>query len=134
VRGSIWFDRDYRNYRLRRCLQFTDEPIPSFGNCLDVARLFGAIVQRLPQLANRHPEATVKINERIVGPEAASKFLPTDYFSGIFEERDQEPMRELLQPDAFPVLQEFSRAGVYLKRAELVNNSALCLHSGHLKP
>jgi hypothetical protein len=68
------------------------ESISSLWNCLDVSGIFGVIVQRLPQLANRHPEAAVKINERIVRPEAASKFLATDYFSGVFQERDEESM------------------------------------------
>jgi hypothetical protein len=68
------------------------EPISSLWNCLDVSGIFGVIVQRLPQLANRHPEAAVKINKRISRPEAASKFLATDYFSRVFEQRDQESM------------------------------------------
>ncbi len=68
------------------------ESISSLWNCLDVSGIFGVIVQRLPQLANRNPETAVKINERIVRPEAASKFLPADYLSGVFQERDEEPM------------------------------------------
>jgi hypothetical protein len=69
-----------------------EESISSLWNCLNVPGIFGVIVQRLPQLANRHPEATVKINERIVTPKAASKFLPADYLSGVFQECDEEPM------------------------------------------
>jgi len=106
-----------------------EEPISSLWNCLDVSGIFGVIVQRLPKLAHRHPEAAVKINERIVTPEAASKFLPADYFSGVFQERDEEPIGLLLQPYASPVLQEFPRGGVYLKRAELIDNSGICLHT-----
>jgi hypothetical protein len=68
------------------------EPISSLWNCLNVSGIVSVIVQRLPQLANSHAEAAVKINERIVRPEAASKFLPADYFSGVFQERDEEPM------------------------------------------
>jgi hypothetical protein len=68
------------------------EPIASLGNCLDVAGGFGVIVQRLPQLSNRHAEAAVKIDERISRPEAASKFVATNYFSGAFKECDEEPM------------------------------------------
>jgi hypothetical protein len=68
------------------------EPISSLWNCLNVSGIVGVIVQRLPQLANRHAEAAVKINERIVRPEAASKFLPADNLSGVFEQRDEEPM------------------------------------------
>src|SRR6266851_5073624 len=96
------------------------EPIASLGNCLNVAGIIGVIVQRLPQFAHRHTKAAVKINERIVTPEAASKFLPADDFSGVFQERDEQPMGKLLQPYASPVLQEFPRGGVYLKRAELI--------------
>ena len=106
-----------------------EEPISSLWNCLNVSGIVGVIVQRLPQLANRHPEAAVKIDKRIVRPQAASKFLPADYFSGVFQERDEEPIGLLLQPDASPVLQEFPRGGVYLKRAELIDNSGLCLHT-----
>jgi hypothetical protein len=80
------------------------EPIPSLWNRLNVSGIFGVIVQRLPQFANRHAEAAVKINERIVGPEAASKLLPADYFSRVFQERDEESIRLLLQLDASPVL------------------------------
>jgi hypothetical protein len=68
------------------------EPIASLGNCLDVAGGFGVIVQRLPQLSNGHPEAAVKINERIVRPEAAAKFLTTDYFAGAFKECYEQPI------------------------------------------
>ncbi len=106
-----------------------EEPIPSLWNCFNVSGIFGTIVQRLPQLANRHAEAAVKIYERISRPEAAAKFLSSDYFSGVFQKRDKEPMGLLLQPDAFPVLQQFPRGGVYLKRTELIDNSGLCLHT-----
>jgi hypothetical protein len=106
-----------------------EEPIPSLWNCLNVSGIFGVIVQRLPQFANRYSKAAVKIHECIARPEAASEFLPADDLSGVFEQRDEEPMRLLLQPDASPVLQEFPRGGVYLKRAELIDNSGLCLHS-----
>jgi hypothetical protein len=68
------------------------EPISSLWNCLNVSGIFCVVVQRLPQLANRHAEAAVKINERISRPEAISKFLPADYFSGVFQERYEEPM------------------------------------------
>jgi hypothetical protein len=68
------------------------ESIASLWNCLNVSGIIGVIVQRLPQLANRHSEAAVKINKRIVRPEAASKFLATDYLSGVFQQRDKKPM------------------------------------------
>jgi hypothetical protein len=62
-----------------------EEPIPSLWNCFDVSGIVSVIVQRLPQLADRHAEAAVKIDERISGPEAASKLLSSDYFSGVFQ-------------------------------------------------
>src|ERR1017187_474501 len=105
------------------------EPISSLWNCLNVPRIFRIIVQRLSQLAHRHPEAAVKVNEGIVRPEPASKLLPADNLSGVLQQRDQQPTGQLLQPDASAVLQEFPRSGVYLKRAELIDNSAICLHT-----
>jgi hypothetical protein len=105
------------------------ESISSLWNRLNVSGIVGVIVQRLSQLAHRHAEAAVKINERIVGPEAASKFLPADDFTGVFEQRDEEPIGLLLQPYPSPVLQELPRGGVYLKRTELIDNSGLCLHT-----
>jgi hypothetical protein len=51
-----------------------------------------------------------------LGPQALSKFLPADYLSGVFQEREEESIRLLLQLDASPVLQELARSGVYLKR------------------
>ncbi len=84
------------------------EPIASLWNGLDVSGIFGVIVQRLSQLANRHTEAAVEVDERIVGPQAAAKFLAADDFSGSFEEHDEEPIGLLLQPDRSPVLQEFA--------------------------
>jgi hypothetical protein len=98
-------------------------------NRLNISGIVGIIVQRLPKLANRHPKAAIKINEGIVEPETASKLLPADDFSGVFQQRDEEPIRLLLQLDASPVLQELPRGGVYLKRAELIDNSGLCLHT-----
>ena len=83
------------------------EPIPSLWNCFNVSGIVSVITQRLPQLANRHAEAAVKIDKRISRPEAAAKFLSADYFSRIFQQRDKEPTGLLLQPDASPVLQEF---------------------------
>jgi len=105
------------------------EPIPSLWNRLNVSGIFGIIVQRLPQLANRHSKTAVEINERIVRPEAGSKLLPADDFSGVFKERDEEPTRLLLQLDASPVLQEFSGGDIYLKRTELIDDSGLCLQT-----
>jgi hypothetical protein len=110
-----------------------EEPISSLWNCLNVSRIVSVIVQRLPQLDNRHTEAAVKIDKRILGPQAVSKFLPADYLSGVFQERDEQPIRLLLQLDAPPVLQELPRSGVYLKRTELIDNSGLCLHTWHPK-
>jgi hypothetical protein len=110
-----------------------EEPISSLWNCLNVAGIVSVIVQRLPQLANRHAEAAVKIDKRILRPQAVSKFLAADYLSGVFQERDEEPIRLLLQLDASPVLQELSRCGVYLKRTELIDNSGLCVHTWHPK-
>lgn len=52
-----------------------------------------------------------------------------DDFSGVFQQRDEEPIRLLLQLDASPVLQQLPRSGVYLKRTELIDNSGLCLHT-----
>ena len=105
------------------------EPISSLWNCLNVSGVVGVILQRLPELANRDPEATVEIDEGIVGPETASQFLSADDFSRVFEERDEEPTGLLLQPYASPVLEEFPGGGVYLKRAELIGNSGICLHT-----
>ena len=106
------------------------KPISSLWNRLNVSGIFGIIVQRLSKFTNRHSQTTVKINERIVEPEAASKLFPADDFSGAFQERDEEPIRLLLQLDASPVLQELPRGGVYLKRTELIDNSGVCLHTG----
>ena len=77
-------------------------------NCLDVSGIFSVIVQRLPELANRHSEAAVEVNEGIARPEAASKFLAADDFSGSFEEHEEEPIGLLLQPYGSPVLQELA--------------------------
>jgi hypothetical protein len=105
------------------------ESISSLWNCFDVSGIVSVIVQRLPQLAHRHPEAAVKIDKRTSRPEAASKFLSSDYFSGVFQKRDKEPIGLLLQSDASPVLQQLARSGVHLKRTELIDNSGLCLHT-----
>ena len=81
------------------------ETIAPLGNGLYISRTFGIVAKRLSQLAHRHAEAAVEINERIVGPEAASKFLPAADFSRTFEQRDEEAIRLLLQPYASPILQ-----------------------------
>jgi hypothetical protein len=39
-----------------------EEPISSLWNCLNVSGIVSVIVQRLPKLANRHPETAVKIS------------------------------------------------------------------------
>jgi hypothetical protein len=67
-----------------------EESISPLWNCLDVSGVVSVINQRLPQLANRHAEAPVKIYKRISRPETASKFLSSDYFSGVFQKRDEE--------------------------------------------
>jgi hypothetical protein len=105
------------------------EPISVLWDGLDVSRILGVVVQRLPELANRYAEAAIEIDERIAGPEATSKFLATDDFSGVFQQHEEELIGLLLQPDASSVLEEFCRGGVYLKRAELIDNSGLCLHT-----
>ena len=112
----------------------TKETIAPLGNGLYISRTFGIVAKRLSQLAHRHAEAAVEINERIAPPETASQFLPADDFSRAFKQCDKEPIRLLLQLDASPVLQEFPRGGVNLKRAELIDNSGLCLHTWPPKP
>ena len=105
------------------------EPIASLWNCLNVSGISSVIIQRLSELANRYPEAAIEVDEGIAGPEAAAKFLAADNFSGSFQEHEEEPIGLLLQPYRSPVLQEFARGGVYLKRAELVDGSWMCLHT-----
>jgi hypothetical protein len=85
-----------------------EEPISALWNCLDVARILGIVLQRLPELANRYAEAAVEIDERIAGPEPTSKFLAADDFSGSFQEHEKEPIGLLLQPYGPPVLQELA--------------------------
>jgi hypothetical protein len=105
------------------------KPITPFWDGLDESGSFGVIAERLPELADSHAEAAVEINEGIAGPEAASKFLAADDFSGAFEKHEKQPKGLLLQLDAFPVLQELRRGGVYLKRAESIDGSWKCLHT-----
>jgi hypothetical protein len=83
-----------------------EEPISSLWNCLNVSGIVSVIVQRLPKLANCHPETAVKIYKRVSGPETASKFLSSDHLSGVFQKRDEQPAGLLLQLDASPILQE----------------------------
>src|ERR1700722_16668864 len=73
-----------------------EEPISSLRNCLNVSGIVSVIVQRLSKLANRHPETAVKIYKRISRPETASKFVSSDYFSGVFQKRDEQPAGLLL--------------------------------------
>jgi len=82
------------------------KPIPSLWNRLNVSGIVSVIVQRLPKLANCHPETAVKIYKRVSGPETASKFLSSDHLSGVFQKRDEQPAGLLLQLDASPILQE----------------------------
>jgi hypothetical protein len=77
-------------------------------NGLDVSGIFGVIVQRLSELANRYPEAAVEVDEGVAGPEAAAKFLAADEFSGSFEEHEEEPTGLLLQPYGSPILHELA--------------------------
>jgi hypothetical protein len=98
-RGCVRFQefRIFARFRgVMSCIHTADvtdkESISALRDGLNIAGIIGVIVQRIPQLTHRHPQAAVKINKRIAGPEAASKFFTTDYFSGIFQERDEEPM------------------------------------------
>jgi hypothetical protein len=84
------------------------EPISALWNGLDVSGIFGVVVQRLSEFANRYPETAVEVDEGIAGPEAAAKFLAADDFSRGFEEDEEEPIGLLLQPDGSPVLEEFA--------------------------
>lgn len=104
------------------------ETIAPLGNGLYISRTFGIVAKRLSQLAHRHAEAAVEINERIARPETASQFLPANDFSRTLKQCDKEPIRLLLQLDASPVLKELPQGGVYLKRTELIDNSGMCLH------
>jgi hypothetical protein len=75
---------------------------------LDVSGIFGVVVQRLSEFANRYAEAAVEVDKGIAEPETAAKFLAADDFSGSFEEHEEEPVGLLLQPYGSPVLQELA--------------------------
>ena len=75
---------------------------------LDVSGIVSVVIQRFSELANRHPEAAVEVNEGIARPEAVAKFLAADDLSGSLEEHEEEPIRLLLQPYGSPVLQELA--------------------------
>jgi hypothetical protein len=66
----------------------------------------------------------------IFAPQVVSKFLSADDFSGVFEERDEEPIGLLLKLYAPAVLEQFAGGDVHLKRAKLVDSSGMCLHTG----
>ena len=95
----------------------------------DVSGAVGVIAQRLPKFADRYAEAAVKIDIGIFTPQAVSKFLPADDFSGVFEERDEEPIGLLLKLYAPAVLQQFAGGDVHLKGAKLIDSSGMCLHT-----
>jgi hypothetical protein len=84
------------------------EPVSVLWDGLDVARIFGVVVQSLSEFANRHPEAAVEVNKGIAGPEAVAKFLTADDFSGSFEKHEKKPIGLLLQPYGSPVLHELA--------------------------
>jgi hypothetical protein len=84
------------------------EPVSALRDGLDVSGIFGVVVQRVPEFANRHPEAAVEVDEGVAGPEAAAKLLAADDFSGSFEEHEEEAIGLLLQPYGSPILHELA--------------------------
>ena len=120
-----------------RLLPFVDEDISvarkraiaALRNGLDKVGVLGVVVQRLPEFADRCSEATVEVNEGVAWPQTSSKLLATDDFSGVFQKHEEEPIGLLLVLYLSPVLQEPRRVGVYLKRAESIDGSWMCLHT-----
>jgi hypothetical protein len=113
--------------RGRRYLR-SEEAIAALRNGLDIAWVFGVIVQRLPEFSDRYTEAAVEVNKGVAWPEASSKLLATYDFSGMFQKHEEEKIGLLLQSYQSPVLQELRRGGVYLKLAESIDSTGMCLH------
>jgi hypothetical protein len=65
-----------------------EEAVASLGNGFDILGMLSVISDRLPQLANGHPEAAVEINEGVFGPNAIAKVRPGDHLPGVLKKHD----------------------------------------------
>ena len=67
----------------------SDEAITAPRQRLDVARMFGIVVERLANLVDGLVQPLIKVHEDIAGPEAAAQFFARDHLAGTLQQGGQ---------------------------------------------
>src|SRR5215470_11175269 len=112
LRLGFW---KYRQNFWRLGVNFSDKPISSFWQCLDVRRIFSGIPDRLANFLHRRSQPMFKINERVVRPQFAANFLSGHHLPRVLQQKNEKPERLRLQPYALSVLAQFARPKVCLE-------------------
>ena len=80
--------------------------------------LLGGIAEGLAELGDGGVQAPLEIHEGVGGPEAVAELFAGDQLAGGLEERLEDAERLILEPDAQPVLTQFTRRRVQLEGSE----------------
>src|SRR5208337_38753 len=91
---------------------FSQKPVASARQCLDVLRPDCIVAQRLPQLLDRRIQAVLEIHKRVRRPDPRAQFLACHHFSCLLEQRRQHLHRLLLHFAFLPALIQLARANV----------------------
>src|SRR5271170_4235487 len=110
----------------------SEQSISSLGNRLNVVRIFSVVAKSLPQFANRHSKAAVKVAKRISLPDTTLDILPRNHLPGILKKNYEQPERLLLDPHALTSLKELARSRVGFEEAKFVRGPNRRFHSANL--
>ena len=103
---------------LGRWLNRENEPISAPGKGLDEPRGIRVIRQRCANLGHSDTYRVVEVAKILIWPDAPPKLFAADQFPGLFEQRQQDAYRLILQPDTSTTFVELSCAGVELEHPE----------------
>lgn len=91
------------------------ESVAVSGKGFNVEGIIGIVTERLSQSLHRRIETVVEIYECVRRPEAALEFGTGNNLPWMFEKQSKNLQRLILQPDAAPLLEKFTRAEIQLK-------------------
>src|SRR6267143_1739380 len=96
----------------RFLLDDTDESITFARVCFYVARLLGIFIQRPSKLLDRAVQASLKIDEYVVGPESLGKFLASHNLAWFFQQENQDLQGLSGKSDPDSVLPQFPGSAI----------------------
>ena len=115
--GRFWLDRFTRLMIRLRGVDRGLQPVPTPRERLEEPWFVRVVAKRLAHLADCRVQAGIDVHTDVI-PQSSPQVLSTHDLLRMFEERDQESKRQILERDEHTVSAKLAGIDVYLERIE----------------